>query len=70
MPKARQVLRALTNRNGGWVEISTSGSHHKLEKAGRRVVFTYHDSQELGTTQLKIVAAEFGYTLKELKELL
>ena len=69
MPKARRVLSRLQSK-GGWREVSCEGSHHKLEKDGKRLMFSYHDGQELGTTQLKIIAAQFGYTLEELKGLL
>ena len=70
MPKARKVLKGLTGSAGGWTEIGCEGSHHKLERAGRRVMFSYHDAHELGTTQLRIIARQFGYTLDELRGLL
>jgi predicted RNA binding protein YcfA (HicA-like mRNA interferase family) len=70
MPKARRILSRLLSTKGGWTEITCNGSHHKLEREGKRVMFSYHDSEELGTTQLQIIAKQFGYTLEELSNLL
>jgi predicted RNA binding protein YcfA (HicA-like mRNA interferase family) len=70
MPKGREVLAGLTKKKGGWQEVHRTGSHHKLRKGGQTETFSYHDADELGTTQLRIVARKFGYTLDELKGLL
>jgi predicted RNA binding protein YcfA (HicA-like mRNA interferase family) len=68
MPKAGKVLKAILK--GGWDETSCRGSHHKMRKGSQTRIFSYHDKEELGQTQLSMVAKEFGMTLEELKQLL
>jgi predicted RNA binding protein YcfA (HicA-like mRNA interferase family) len=68
MPKAARVLRAL--RKDGWIQVRQAGSHRRLEKNGVRVTFAFHDSRDLGRTDLANIAADFGYTLDELRALL
>ena len=65
MPKARQVLKAL--RKLGWEEVSCRGSHHKMRRGEESQMFSYHDSVELGPTQLKIVARDFGVSEGDLR---
>ncbi len=67
MPKARRVLAAL--QRNGWVIVRTAGSHKRLEKAGIRATFAFHDNADLGNVQLAQVARDFGYTLDELRKL-
>jgi predicted RNA binding protein YcfA (HicA-like mRNA interferase family) len=67
VPKADQVLKALLKL--GWVEKhSKRGSHHKLTRGGQSHSFTYHSNVELGPTQLRIVAKDFGVPEDELKD--
>jgi predicted RNA binding protein YcfA (HicA-like mRNA interferase family) len=68
MAKARQVLKGI--QKAGWELIGTESSHRKLRKGSRTVTFSYHDTVELGQTQLRIVAKQFGLTLDELRKLL
>ena len=68
MPKGRQVRRAL--EKAGWRRIRQRGSHVHLRKDGRTEAFSYHDTVELGETQLRFVARKFRLTLDELKRLL
>lgn len=62
------MLKAL--QKAGWERVRQSGSHVQLRKAGRIEAFSYHDSAELGQTQLRFVAKKFGLSLDELKRLL
>jgi hypothetical protein len=41
-----------------------------MQKGTRVETFSYHDSVELGQTQLRFVAKKFGMSLDELKRLL
>lgn len=68
MAKGRQVKKAL--QKAGWVKVRQSGSHAHFEKDGRVETFSYHDTVELGTTQLRFVAKKFGMSLDDLKRLL
>jgi predicted RNA binding protein YcfA (HicA-like mRNA interferase family) len=68
MPKAARVLAAL--KRDDWVQIHQKGSHRRLEKAGVRVTFAFHNSRDLGNVDLVKIASNFGYTLDELRELL
>lgn len=68
MAKGRQVRKAL--EKAGWQPIRQSGSHVQLRKGSRTESFSYHDSVELGHTQLRFVAKKFGLSLDELKRLL
>ncbi|MHB1501387.1 MAG: type II toxin-antitoxin system HicA family toxin [Candidatus Dormibacteria bacterium] len=65
MPKAERVLRALTKL--GWEEVHCKGSHHKLRRGSDTQMFSYHPGVELGQTQLRIVAKDFGVSEAELK---
>lgn len=67
MPRARDVLRRL--QRDGWQQIRQKGSHRRLEKNGRKGTFAYHDGDDLGNHQLRLIADEFGYTLDELRDL-
>lgn len=68
MPKAKQVLAAL--KRDGWIDIRRSGSHRVLEKGGRRVTWSHHHGEDLGTPMMARIAKAFGYTLEELRGLL
>ena len=68
MAKGRQVRTAL--EKAGWTRVRQSGSHAHLQKGSRLETFSYHDSVELGQTQLRFVAKKFGLSLEELKRLL
>jgi len=46
------------------------GLARPASEAGRIEAFSYHDSAELGQTQLRFVAKKFGLSLDELKRLL
>jgi hypothetical protein len=50
--------------------IDQRGSHAKFEVGDGRATFAYHDRAELADRQLRKVAADFGLTLDELKNLL
>jgi predicted RNA binding protein YcfA (HicA-like mRNA interferase family) len=68
MPKAAQVRRALTRR---FEKLRQRGSHvvYRLDDGGT-ATFAYHDRVELADRQLRQVAADFGLTLEQLKDLL
>ncbi len=66
-PKPR-VLAAL--KRDGWTQVRQKGSHRQLVKSGQRATFAYHDSRDLGNTQLQDIADDFGYTLDELRRLI
>ncbi len=68
MAKGRQVRKAL--EKAGWTRVRQAGSHVHLQKGSRAETFSYHDSVELGQTQLRFVAKKFGLSLEELKRLL
>ncbi len=68
MPKAARVLAGL--RRDGWIQIRQKGSHRRLTKDDVEASFAFHDSKDLGPTDLAHVAKQFGYTLEELRELL
>lgn len=68
MPKAREVAKAL--ERCGWVVVRERGSHKQFAKGDQRRTFAYHDTRELGTVQLRQVAAEFVLTLEELRKAL
>jgi len=68
MPKAARVLAAL--KRDGWAQTRQKGSHRQLVKGDRRATFAYHDSRDLGHTQLRDIADDFGYTVDELRRLL
>lgn len=65
MPKARQVLKSLVKL--GWVEEHCNGSHHKMRRGEDTQMFSYHASVELGPTQLRIIAKDFGVSVDDLK---
>ncbi len=67
MPKARQVRRALERR---FEKLRQRGSHVTFRVGDGSATFAYHDRVELADRQLKQIAADFGLTLKELKNLL
>jgi predicted RNA binding protein YcfA (HicA-like mRNA interferase family) len=68
MPKGAQVRRALGKR---FEKLRQHGSHAVYRVApGVNVTFAYHDRAELADRQLRKVAADFGLTLEELKDLL
>ncbi len=68
MPKGRQVRKAL--EKAGWRWVRQRGSHVYLRNGGRTEAFSYHDTVELGETQLRFVAKKFAPTLDQLKRLL
>lgn len=68
MPKAARVLAAL--KRDGWVQMRQRGSHRRLVKDGVEGTFAFHDSVDLGRTDMAHVAQQFGYTLDELRRLL
>jgi len=68
VPKAARVLAAL--KRDGWTQVRQEGSHRQLVKSGRRATFAYHDARDLGNTQLRDIADDFGYTLDELRQLI
>jgi predicted RNA binding protein YcfA (HicA-like mRNA interferase family) len=65
MPKARAILRRL--QRDGWREIRRKGSHRRLQKGSRQATFAYHDGDDLGNQQLRLIAETFGYTIDELR---
>lgn len=67
MPKARRVREALTAR---FHVKQQHGSHIKFDVDGRTVVYSYHDSRDLGEGQLRRIAVSCGLTLQQLKEML
>ena len=67
MPKAARVLASL--KRDGWVEIRRRGSHRRLQKGDVRRTWTYHDGVDLGNSEMGDIAAQFGYTLDELRKL-
>ncbi len=67
MAKAAQILAAL--KRDGWLEARRSGSHVQLRKDGRRVTWAFHNSRDLGSTQLAQIAKQFGYTIDQLRKL-
>jgi predicted RNA binding protein YcfA (HicA-like mRNA interferase family) len=67
MAKAREVLAAL--KRDGWVEIHRTASHRKLSKAKHQHTWSFHDGADLGNSQLRDVAQDFGYTLDQLRKL-
>jgi len=68
MPKASRVLAAL--KRDGWVEVRRKGSHRTLMKGEETARWAFHDGREIGTTQMRQVARQFGYTLEALRDLL
>jgi predicted RNA binding protein YcfA (HicA-like mRNA interferase family) len=67
MPKGAQVKRALGKR---FEKLRQRGSHAIYRVGSGTVVFAYHDRDELADRQLRRIAADFGLTLEELKDLL
>jgi predicted RNA binding protein YcfA (HicA-like mRNA interferase family) len=65
VPKAREVRKALEKL--GWEEVRCKGSHHTLRRGQDNQTFSWHDSDELGTTQLRIVAKAFGVSVDDLR---
>lgn len=65
--KAAEVRRAL-ERN--FTKLRQRGSHLIFRVAGGTATFAYHDRAELADRQLRKVAADFGLSLDELKDLL
>jgi predicted RNA binding protein YcfA (HicA-like mRNA interferase family) len=63
--KAIRVLAVLERH--GWVQVHRAGSHRRLERAGLRQTFSYHDRDDLGTGALRQVARDFGVSLEELR---
>lgn len=58
MAKARRVLKKLLSM--GWVEERRKGSHRILKKDSKILLFTYHDSDDLGPPALAKVAKDVG----------
>lgn len=58
MAKAKRVYRRL--RSMGWVETHRVGSHRKMEKDGKILTFSWHDSADLGPPALAKLAKEAG----------
>lgn len=57
--KAKRVLAAL--RRIGWTEKRSTGSHRTLERTGfPDVVFSFHDSVEIGPKLLARIAKQTG----------
>ncbi len=59
------MARAL--EQSGWLIVRQRGSHRQFAKGGETRTFAYHDSVELGSVQLRKIAAQFGLTLDELR---
>ena len=63
--KAKQVLKALLRI--GWVVIRQVGSHRKLAKKGyKNYIFAFHDSYEISTLELKVIAKKTGLRPEDL----
>ena len=65
--KGAEVRRAL-ERN--FPKLRQRGSHAVFMGRNGTAVFAYHDRAELADRQLRKVAADFGLSLDELKDLL
>lgn len=65
--KAAAVRRALER---SFVKLRQRGSHATFRTSDGTATFAYHDRAELADRQLRKVAADFGMTLDELKDLL
>jgi predicted RNA binding protein YcfA (HicA-like mRNA interferase family) len=52
------------------VIVRQRGSHRQFAKGAELRTFAYHDSVELGSVQLRRIAAQFGLSLDELREAL
>jgi predicted RNA binding protein YcfA (HicA-like mRNA interferase family) len=65
VPKARKVRQNLGKL--GWEEVRCRGSHHTLRRGQDQRVFSFHDSEELGSVQLRIVAKDFGVSEGDLR---
>jgi predicted RNA binding protein YcfA (HicA-like mRNA interferase family) len=68
MARARQVRRAI--EKAGWELVRTRGWHRIYRKGSATVPFAYHDSVDLGSPALAVIAREFGLTVDELRRLL
>ncbi len=68
MPKAKQVLVAL-NRDG-WVEVRRKGSHRFLIRGDAYQTWAYHDGDDLGKTDLRLIGKRFGYSVEALYRML
>jgi predicted RNA binding protein YcfA (HicA-like mRNA interferase family) len=64
--KAAKVRRGLEKR---FRKVRQRGSHVIFQVGSGTVTFGYHDRVELADRQLRKVAADFGLTLDELKDL-
>jgi predicted RNA binding protein YcfA (HicA-like mRNA interferase family) len=53
-----------------FVKLRQRGSHAIFQGRSGTAIFAYHDRAELADRQLRKVAADFGLTLDELKDLL
>jgi len=56
MPKATRVLAAL--KRDGWVQTRQRGSHRQLMKDDVEASFAFHNSKDLGRTDLAHVAKQ------------
>ncbi len=65
--KAAVVRRALYKK---FTKLRQRGSHVIFKVPGGTASFAYHDRAELADRQLEKVAADFGLSLDELKDLL
>jgi len=68
VPKASRVLAAL--KRDGWVEVRRAGSHRTLRRATATQLWAHHDGKDLGNSNMRDVAADFGYTLEQLRKLI
>jgi predicted RNA binding protein YcfA (HicA-like mRNA interferase family) len=67
LPKAARVLAGL--KRDGWEFVRRESSHIILRKGDQQRVFAFHDKVDLGQVQMRQVAAEFGYTVEQLRKL-
>jgi predicted RNA binding protein YcfA (HicA-like mRNA interferase family) len=68
LPRASRVLAAL--KRDGWIEVRRAGSHRTLAQDDVSQTFAWHDGRDLGNSELRIIARQFGYTLDELRQLM
>ena len=70
--KARQLLRLLTSEPLGYRIVRQSGSHRRLQAAGRpSITFSFHDRQTIRpATVRKILCDQVGLTEEEALRLL
>jgi len=58
--KGREVVRALEKQ--GWVHVRTVGSHRVFVRNDQRYIFSFQDSDELGSIMLGRIAKQTGIT--------